>query len=158
MDPGPHCRVMLSSKASWELEWQLIFLLCFLCSNDNAEIWVFPHFLWTPGLLLRGAHKAKTVTFPDMVLLLSLWQDCWQMPAVISASWEMSAMIVSTAWQKLLMFKLLPLTESCLADNICHMKLNLCQTCLKINTFPISFFSLVYCLAVQNFSNKISTR
>lgn len=86
-----------------------------------------------------GEHKAKTVTFPDMVLLLSLWQDCWQMPAVISATWEMSAVVVSTAWQKLLMFKLLPLTEPCLADSICHMKLNLCQTCLKINTSSISF-------------------
>lgn len=86
-----------------------------------------------------GEYKAKTVTFPDMVLLLSLWQDCWQMPAVISASWEMSAIVVSTAWQKLLMFKLLPLTEPCLADSICHMKLNLCQTCLKINTSSISF-------------------
>lgn len=130
---------MLSSKASWELEWQLIFLLCFLCSNDNAEIWVSHTFSEHLGYC-SGEHKAKTVTFPDMVLLLSLWQDCWQMPAVISASWEMSAMIVSTAWQKLLMFKLLPLTESCLADNICHMKLNLCQTCLKINTFSISIF------------------
>lgn len=137
---------MLSSKASWELEWQLIFLLCFSMFKWQCRNMGFSHTFSEHLGQCSGEHKAKTVTFPDMVLFLSLWQDCWQMPAVISASWEMSAVVVSTAWQKLLMFKLLPLTESCLADSVCHMKLNLCQTCLKINTSSISF--AVLCLAV----------
>lgn len=145
MDPGPQSRVMLSSKASWELEWQLIFLLCFSAFEWQCRNTGFSHTFSEHLGQCSGEHKAKTVTFPDMVLLLSLWQDCWQMPAVISASWEMSAVVVSTAWQKLLMFKLLPLTESCLADSICHMKLNLCQTCLKINTSSISFAANCLC-------------
>lgn len=145
---------MLNSKASWELEWQLIFLLqfymkgapetctppCYLSIHPSFH----PFFSFPPSSLFSlslsgwwgglmgcwcGSCQWHCVCFRSLspFSLSALTAACWQTPAVISAPWEISATILSAEWQKLLMSQILPVTESRLVDSVWHSALNSCR-------------------------------
>ncbi len=145
---------MLNSKASWELEWQLIFLLQFYMKGAPETCTppsIYPSIYLSLPLLLHPFLSFSPRTLSGWRGLMGCWcgscqwhcvcllsparsfslsvltAACWQTPAVISAPWEISATILSAEWQKLLMSQILPVTESHLVDSVWHSALNSCR-------------------------------